>query len=244
RHQLANTAKNPKAISALHEKLIKLQLKEDELSIHYKDDSRTMENLRAEIRQTEKKLKELGYNKRYGTKSLTTSSSLYGNLQEKLLQTEVAVNSLKARKEVITAQLAEYDAQIKKLDSLKTEFTRREQEMSMARKSYVLYQTKFEEFRIFDALDAEGIANIKVLDVAHTPLEPIPPKTLLILLLSVFFGVAGGMGLALFIELFSGTLKKREDTEQYLKRPVLAIIPEFEPGNDPTSDISWRSALG
>ena len=38
------------------------------------------------------------------------------------------------------------------------------------------------------------------------------------------------MGLALFIELFSGTLKKREDTEQYLKRPVLATIPEYESG--------------
>ena len=230
RHQLANTAKNPEAINTLHKKLVGLQIREGELSIRFKDDSRTMKNLRTEIRQTEEKLEELGYNKRYGSKSLSSSSSLYGDLQGKLLQTELEANSLKVRREVITAQLAEYDARIKKLDGLEAEFLRREQEMSMARKSYRLYQTKFEEFRISDALDAEGIANIKVLDVARIPLSPIPPKTALILLLSIFFGVVGGMGLALFIELFSGTLKKREDTEQYLKRPVLATIPEYEPG--------------
>ena len=230
RHQLANTAKNPEAINTLHKKLVGLQIREGELSIRFKDDSRTMKNLRTEIRQTEEKLEELGYNKRYGSKSLSSSSSLYGDLQGKLLQTELEANSLKVRREVITAQLAEYDARIKKLDGLEAEFLRREQEMSMARKSYRLYQTKFEEFRISDALDAEGIANIKVLDVARIPLNPIPPKTALILLLSIFFGVVGGMGLALFIELFSGTLKKREDTEQYLKRPVLATIPEYEPG--------------
>jgi uncharacterized protein involved in exopolysaccharide biosynthesis len=230
RHQLANTAKNPEAINTLHKKLVGLQIREGELSIRFKDDSRTMKNLRTEIRQTEEKLEELGYNKRYGSKSLSSSSSLYGDLQGKLLQTELEANSLKVRREVITAQLAEYDARIKKLDGLEAEFLRREQEMSMARKSYRLYQTKFEEFRISDALDAEGIANIKVLDVARIPLSPIPPKTALILLLSIFFGGVGGMSLALFIELFSGTLKKREDTEQYLKRPVLATIPEYESG--------------
>lgn len=231
RHQLANTAQNPKAINALHEKLVKLQIRESELSIRFKDDSRTMKNLRTEIRQTQERLDELGYNKQYGSKSITSSSSLYGDLQEKLMETELALNSVRARRDATTTQLSEYDARIKKLDGLRTEFLRYEEEMSMARKSYRLYQTKFEEFNISDALDAEGIANIEVLDVANIPLSPIPPKTTLILLLSIFFGSVGGMGLALFIELFGGTLKKREDTEQYLKRPVLATIPEYETGH-------------
>jgi len=146
------------------------------------------------------------------------------------METELALNSVRARRDAITAQLSEYDAEIKKLDSLRAEFLRHEEEVSMARKSYRLYQTKFEEFNISDALDAEGIANIQILDVASIPLSPIPPKTKLILLLSIFFGAVGGMGLALFIELFGGTLKKKEDTEQYLKRPVLATIPEYETG--------------
>jgi len=229
RRQLANTAKNPEAINTLHKKLIGLQIRESELSIRFKDDSRTMKNLRSEIHQTQEKLEEFGYNKQYGSKSLSNSSSLYSVLQEKLLQTELEVNSIKARTAVITAQLADYNARIKKLDSLKAEFARLEEAMLMARKSYRLYQTKFEEFHISDALDAKGIANIKVLSIAHIPLSPIPPKTSLILLLSIFFGVVGGMGIALFIELFGGTLKKRDDTEQYLKRPVLATIPEYGP---------------
>ena len=165
------------------------------------------------------------------------------DLQERLLQSELAVNSLKARIEVITKQLAKYDARIKTLDGLDAEFQRHEQEFTLAKESYRLYQTKFEEFRISDALDVEGIANIKVLGIARTPLSPIPPKTSLILLLSIFFGTAGGISLALFIELFSGTLKKREDTEQYLKRPVLATIPEHEFCNDATYLIKQGDAM-
>jgi capsular polysaccharide biosynthesis protein len=87
---------------------------------------------------------------------------------------------------------------------------------------------KFEEFRISDALDAEGIGNVKVLDPARAPLVPAPSKTTLILLLSLFFGSFGGIGLAFFLELISGTLNKREEVEQYLQRPVLATIPEIE----------------
>ena len=230
RHQLANTAQHPKAISALHQKLVELQVRESELSIRFKDAYPTLQDLRTEIRETQERLDELGFNKRYGSKSLTNSSSLYGDLQEKLMETELALNSVRARRDAITAQLIESDTGIKKLDSLRAEFLRHEEEVSMARESYKLYQTKREEFNISDALDAEGIANIQILDEARIPLGPIPPKTTLILLLSIFFGAVGGVTLALFIELFGGTLKKKEDTEQYLKRPVLATIPEYETG--------------
>jgi uncharacterized protein involved in exopolysaccharide biosynthesis len=242
RHQLANTGRNPKTINPLQEKLVELQLKESELSIRYEALHPKMEILLTEIRQTEEKLAELGY-KQTGSRSINNSSSLHGDLQEKLLQTELAVNSLRARKGALTVQLAEYNDQIRKLNGLEPEYQRHEDELSMARESYRLYQTKFEEFRISDALDAEGIANIKVLEIAHIPLSPIPSKTALILLLAIFFGAFGGIGIALFIELFSGTLKKKEDTEQHLKRPVLATIPEYEPSNDALPSIKREAAL-
>ena len=242
RNQLSNTAKNPLAIRAFHENLIELQAKEAELSTLLQDEHPTMKELRAHIQHTQKKLEELGYTKRYGTRPLNESSSLYGDLQEQLLQSELKVSSLKARKEAIGVQLVEYDTRIKKLNSLVDEFQHHEKNLSAARKSYSLYQTKFEEFRVSDALDERGIANIKVLEAARIPLSPIPSKSTLTMLLSIFFGLFGGIGLALFIEVFSGTLKKPEDTESYLKRPVLATIPEFESGNGSPHGMKPRAA--
>jgi uncharacterized protein involved in exopolysaccharide biosynthesis len=225
RTQLANTAKDPQTIRTLHEKLVKLQLEESNLAIHYKDGSRAIQNLRKEVQVIRDKLAELGYNKRYGTAA--TASSLYGDLQADFLKSEVNLNALKARKATMLSQLEQYEDRLRNLNRLEGEFTHLQQELSMARENYRLYLAKFEEFRISNALDAEKIANIKVLEPAQAPLLPAPSKTSLILLLSVFFGSVGGIGLALFLELLGGTFNKKEDAEHYLQRPVLASIPEL-----------------
>lgn len=232
RYQLANTAKNPKVLNALHKKLVELQVKEGELSIRYQDDFPTMQSLRAEIQRIREKLEELGYNKRYGTGTLK-DEPLYGKLQERLLQTEVELNILKAREATLQSQLTGYNEQMQKLDSVEIEFNSLAEQLSATQNNYRLYETKFEEFRISDALDAEGIANVKVLEPAQAPLDSTFPKTVVIMLLSLFFGGIGGIGLALILELIGGKLSKKEDTERYLERPVLATIPEYDLGAAP-----------
>jgi uncharacterized protein involved in exopolysaccharide biosynthesis len=243
RGHLSHTEKNPEAIKALQEKLVELQVKESELSTRYRDDSRTMRNIRDEIGIARQKLRELGFNGRADPTALNSSSETYKDLQDKLLQNELEVNALRARREVIRKQMDSYNAEVKRLDDLKPEYQSLNEELSLARDNYRMYQTKYEEFRISDALDAKGIANINVLEKAQPPLTPIPTKTALILFLAVLFGLFGGIGIALVIQLFTGTLSKQDDVEHYLKLPVLASIPEFDPVVPDTGDgPHWQNA--
>lgn len=229
-NQLAVTA-DPEVVNTLRDKLFDLQIKEDRLASQRDADVSDIENIRKEIQGVRNKLDELGYEKPVTLNN--EDESLYAGLQSKTQQAKMNANTIKARNAAMRSNLARYDNQLRKLDSLEEEFNHLQEELSIAQNSFRLYQMKFEEFRISDALDAVGIGNVKVLEPARVPLSPIPPKTALILLLSLFFGSLGGIGLALMLELLSGTLSKKEDTEHYLKRPVLATIPEYDTGTVP-----------
>jgi capsular polysaccharide biosynthesis protein len=95
------------------------------------------------------------------------------------------------------------------------------------RQNYRLYLSKFEESRISDAMDTEKIANVNVIEPAQSPLKPVSPKIMLNMMLAIFLGGFGGLGLAFFSEYLDDSLEKTEDVENYLEVPVLASIPEL-----------------
>ena len=54
------------------------------------------------------------------------------------------------------------------------------------------------------------------------------PKKMLNLILAIFLGAFGGLGLAFFMEYLDDKIEKVEDVEQTLDLPVLASVPIFE----------------
>jgi capsular polysaccharide biosynthesis protein len=56
----------------------------------------------------------------------------------------------------------------------------------------------------------------------------VSPKVLLNLILGVFLGAFGALGLAFFMEYLDDSIEKPEDAEGSLHLPVLASIPELK----------------
>ena len=71
------------------------------------------------------------------------------------------------------------------------------------------------------------------------PLNRFLPKVLLNIVLAIFLGGFGGLGLAFFGEYLDDSLEKPEDVERTLHLPVLASIPELTQ-NEITSSESVR----
>ncbi|HXJ94673.1 MAG TPA: polysaccharide biosynthesis tyrosine autokinase [Terriglobia bacterium] len=72
-----------------------------------------------------------------------------------------------------------------------------------------------------------GASNIRVIDPATVPLEPVKPRVLLNLTLGLILGLGLGVGLAFFQEYLDKTLKTPDDVEQYLRLPSLGVLPRF-----------------
>lgn len=70
-----------------------------------------------------------------------------------------------------------------------------------------------------------GTNNISVVDKAEVPGAPYTPNPRRNLMIAIFLGLAGGIGLAFLFEHLDDTLKQSDELEQQLGLPVLGVVP-------------------
>jgi uncharacterized protein involved in exopolysaccharide biosynthesis len=236
RKQLATTAKtvpqaeetehNQGLISTLEGRLVELELKQRELLTKYNEGSRLVENVRGEIKMVREKLLEQE-TKRYET-SRSGLNMTHQRLQEQLFGNEVELKALKGKRESLSFQLDNYRKRLNNINAIEVELNELQNQVDMDRQNYQLYLTKIEESRISDAMDREKIASVSVIEPARVPFKPVSPRVLLNMVLAVFLGGFGALGLAFFLEYLNDTLERVEDVERVFQLPVLGSIPELK----------------
>ena len=165
--------------------------------------------------------------RRHGT-TRTGVNTVYQGLQAELFRNEADLIALRAKKETQSVHLADYQKRLEKLNRFEMEFNRLKQDVEVDRQNYRLYLTKFEESRISNAMDRERIANVSVISPARSPLKPVSPNIRLNMVLAIFLGGFGALGLAYFSEHLADSLEKADDVENHLHLPVLASIPQLD----------------
>jgi uncharacterized protein involved in exopolysaccharide biosynthesis len=216
---------NPYLINTLEARLVELQLKEKDLLSKYTDESRLVRNVRDEIKIVSQKLAD-NQQKRYGS-TRTGVNPTYQQLQQELLRSRADYKALMAKSQAQQGQLADYKKELEQLNRVETTYTQLKQQVDVDRQNYRLYLTKFEESRISDAMDTEKIASVSLIEPAQKPLKPISPKKMLNLVLGLFLGALGGLGLAFFLEYLDDSLGEIDDVEEQLQLPVLGVLPEL-----------------
>lgn len=217
---------NPYLISTLEARLVELQLKEKELLTKYTEESRLVKNVRDEINIVSRKLTD-NQEKRYG-KTRTGVNPTHQQLQQELLRSQADFQALVAKSQAQRAQLSDYKKEIDQFNRVETEYNQLQQQVDVDRQNYRLYLTKFEESRISDAMDTEKIASVSLIEPAQIPLKPVAPKKMLNLVLGLFLGALGGLGLAFFLEYLDDSLGEIDQVEEQLQLPVLGVLPELQ----------------
>jgi uncharacterized protein involved in exopolysaccharide biosynthesis len=238
---------NPYLISNLEARLVELKLKEKDLLLKYTPQSRLVKNVQEEMQIVQSKLAEQE-NKRYG-KSTIGLNATYQRLQEDLLKNQAEIKAIGAKKVLQNAQLLDFQNRLEKLNQIDVTLDQLEQSVDVNRQNYRLYLAKFEESRISDAMDNKKMANVTLMQSALIPLKPVSPKVLLNIVLGIFLGGFGGLGLAFFTEYLDDSLGQPEHVEKVLQLPVLASIPKLDisdtrlsPSNSPPVDNGIASA--
>ncbi|MFN2596177.1 MAG: GumC family protein, partial [Pyrinomonadaceae bacterium] len=67
--------------------------------------------------------------------------------------------------------------------------------------------------------------NISVVDYAVTPDYPIGPQRIRTMIMALFLSLAGGVGLAIFLEYMNDSVRSTEDVDRWLRLPSLGVIP-------------------
>jgi len=77
-----------------------------------------------------------------------------------------------------------------------------------------------------------GTNNISVIDKAEVPSGPYTPNPRRNLMIAIFLGLFGGIGLAFLFEHLDDTIKLSDQLEQQLGLPVLGVIPHTPAASD------------
>jgi len=90
-----------------------------------------------------------------------------------------------------------------------------------------LYNSLLQRLNEVSVAASNRATNIQMLDKATYPKTPFKPNIPFNMVLSIIFGLAGGIGLAFLAEYFDSSIKDTDDIERKVNLPILGVIPEI-----------------
>lgn len=178
--------------------------------------------------------------------SLAEMSKKYGANHPQIIAIKAELNELSKRKSAEVQKIVQslknnFELALAKEKSLKEALRSQEQgALSLSKKSiqYGVLQREAESAKeVYDLLvkrfkettltENMKTVNVRVVDKAETPTQPIKPRKAMNMLLALVLGITAGTGLAFFAEYLDNTLKTPDDVARFLHTPYLGMIPSI-----------------
>lgn len=180
------------------------------------------------------------FREQYNTVDVTKESELYltqsisletqkieleqkqAELSEKYTAEHPAMQQIDAQLAAINSKIKELNATLKQLPDLQRRYLQLYREVEVKQQLYTTLLNSYQQLRIAKAGE---IGNVRIVDTAVLPIEPIKPKKLLVLLLSIFVGGFMGVLIALMRNMLRTGIKDSGQIETELDLPVYATVP-------------------
>ncbi|MDM1487165.1 polysaccharide biosynthesis tyrosine autokinase [Acinetobacter towneri] len=180
------------------------------------------------------------FRQQYNTVDVTQESNLYisqsislettkASLEQQIAETSAkytnehpAMQQMNAQLGAINKRIAELDGTLKRLPELQRQYLQLFREVEVKQQLYTNLLNSYQQLRI---VKAGEIGNVRIVDTAVEPIEPIKPKKLQVLILSVFLGGFLGTLLALLRNMLRSGIKDSNQIENELDLPVYATVP-------------------
>jgi uncharacterized protein involved in exopolysaccharide biosynthesis len=140
---------------------------------------------------------------------------------------ETAVRALQAEEKILSSQIEKIKNEMRNLVQKEYEYNQISRGIEDEREIYSMLLKQREEARLSLAKLEKGV-KIKVISPAVVPTGPVKPKKVLNIVLALFLGLFGGLGLAFFIEYFDHTINTPDELEKYVGINALGSIPEVK----------------
>ena len=132
------------------------------------------------------------------------------------------MQQMNAQLGAINKKIGELNATLKELPDLQRRYLQLYREVEVKQQLYTALLNSYQQLRIAKAGE---IGNVRIVDTAVEPIEPIAPKKLQILILSIFLGGFLGTLLALLRNMLRSGIKDSSQIENELDLPVYATVP-------------------
>lgn len=180
------------------------------------------------------------FRQQYNTVDVTKESELYltqsinletkkielqqqqADLAAKYTSEHPAMREINAQLSALNKQISDLNGTLKRLPDLQRQYLQLYREVEVKTQLYTALLNSYQQLRIAKAGE---IGNVRIVDTAVEPLEPIKPKKLQILILSIFLGGFLGTVLALLRNMLRTGVKDSTQIEREFDLPVYATVP-------------------
>ncbi|AWL30343.1 polysaccharide biosynthesis tyrosine autokinase [Acinetobacter defluvii] len=209
------------------------------------ESKQTLKFLDKQLPELKKQLEEseIKFNKfreQFNTIDVTQESELMLKQNVELEKTRI---ELKQKQAELSAKytsshplMAEINAQLATIDKKANELNQALKRLPETQRLYLqlyrdvkvnseLYTSLLNNYQQLKIAEAGEIGNVRIIDTAAEPIEPIKPRKLIILILSIFVGGFVGILIALLRNLMHTGIKDSTQIENELDLPVYATVP-------------------
>jgi len=205
--------------------LTRLKTEEVELRSRYQDNSRRIIENNEQISIIEASLANEPDSK---IETATDINTIYQDLTKDLEFSKADLLSKKAVSATLKEELKKIQEELSKLTSGELTLERMQRDVKLAELELQENREILQRAASFNALNEGKITSVEIIEPATLSYEHVSPNKPRNIILALFMGILGGIGLAFFLDYFDDSMKTNEDVKRRLHLPVLAIISNRE----------------
>lgn len=157
----------------------------------------------------------------------STKEKIANEIRQIVEMEEASIRALGAEENALRHSINQIKGELRELTQKEYEYSQISRGIDDNREVYSMLLKQREEARISLAKLEKGV-KVKIISPAVTPTEPVKPKKALNILLAIFLGIFGGLGLAFFVEYFDHTITNPADLAKYTGLNVLGSVRETQ----------------
>ena len=156
--------------------------------------------------------------------------SLIGSTEEQLIAAvRGRVTALDAQIGSIDVARARSAAILRRVPGVEAQEIRLVQLVESIQRGADELRAEYQRARVAEAVE---VGPVEIVDRAALPVEPVPQLRSLKLVLGLVLGLGLGGALAFVLEMRTTPIRRREDVEEALQLPSLALIPKIDAGDE------------
>jgi tyrosine-protein kinase Etk/Wzc len=185
----------------------------------YRDDDPQARRYEDQINMLKKQLQE--EITKLATVEILNPVALSENLVARKIEVEANLQALQPKVEALKKIIDTYEKQLESLPEKSLRLARLERTAQADEKIYLMMQEKYQESRI---TEVGQLGQVRIIDPARQPKEPVRPRIKLNLLLGFILGLGLGIGVTFLFDYIDNSVRTIEDVEK-MGVTVLGSIP-------------------
>jgi polysaccharide chain length determinant protein (PEP-CTERM system associated) len=147
-------------------------------------------------------------------------------LQNQMREIDSEIKALHAQSEGIRNQISVLQARVDNAPGRGLELAKISRNYDITLKKYQDLLAKSLESELSENMEKKQKSEqFQIVDKAYLPVKPVQPNRLMIVLMGLVGGLAGGIGLALVWDSLDSSFRRSEEIRAYVNVPLLAALP-------------------